>query len=93
MSSTVMTCRAQCGACCIAPGIHTPFFGMPQGKPAGVRCVHLTSELRCAIFADPRRPATCAAFAADPQFCGDTAEQALLILSQLDEDTRPELTL
>jgi len=53
--------------------------------------VHLTGDLRCAIFADPRRPGACAAFAADPQFCGDTAEQALQILTQLEEDTRPEL--
>ena len=30
-----MECRLGCGACCIAPGIHEPFAGMPQGKPAG----------------------------------------------------------
>lgn len=88
-----MNCRERCGACCIAPGIHTPFFGMPEGKPAGVRCVHLSTELRCVIFADPRRPAACSAFAADRQFCGDTAEQALQILSQLEQDTRPEYSL
>ena len=88
-----MNCRERGGACCIAPGIHTTYFGMPAGKPAGVRCVHLSTELRCVIFADPRRPAACSAFAADRQFCGDTAEQALQILSQLEQDTRPEYSL
>ena len=89
MPDGVMNCRDQCGACCIAPGIHTPFFGMPQGKPAGVRCVHLLTDQRCAIFTDPRRPASCSDFTAERQFCVDTAEQALQILSQLEEDTRP----
>ena len=49
-------CRVGCGACCIAPSIETPFFGMPEGKPAGVRCVHLDEQNRCAIFGRPERP-------------------------------------
>ena len=28
-----------CGACCIAPSISSAIPGMPDGKPAGVRCV------------------------------------------------------
>jgi hypothetical protein len=34
-----MECRSGCGACCVAPSINAPLPGMPQGKPAGVRCV------------------------------------------------------
>ena len=37
-----MECRIGCGACCIAPSISSPIPGMPDGKPAGVRCVQLT---------------------------------------------------
>ena len=39
--ASVFECRVGCGARCIAPSIATPFFGMPEGKPAGVRCVHV----------------------------------------------------
>ena len=42
-----MDCRAGCGACCIAPSISSPIPGMPEGKPAGVRCVQLDEEDRC----------------------------------------------
>ena len=51
-----MDCRNHCGACCIAPSIAEPFYGMPAGKPAGVPCVHLDDDMRCMIFADARRP-------------------------------------
>ena len=58
-----MQCRSACGACCIAPSIAQPFFGMPDGKPAGVPCVHLGSDMSCALFGDPRRPQLCRDFA------------------------------
>jgi Fe-S-cluster containining protein len=48
-----MECRTGCGACCIAPSISSPIPGMPHGKPAGVRCVQLTNDDRCAIFGKP----------------------------------------
>ena len=51
-----LSCRMGCGACCIAPSISSPIPGMPQGKPAGVRCVQLTDDNRCAIFGQPERP-------------------------------------
>ncbi|PKM04815.1 MAG: hypothetical protein CVV16_03680 [Gammaproteobacteria bacterium HGW-Gammaproteobacteria-6] len=82
-----MRCRAGCGACCIAPSISTPIPGMPQGKPAGVRCIQLSDENQCLIFDSPERPAVCGAFAADPAFCGETSEQALQILSWLEVQT------
>lgn len=76
-----MQCREGCGACCIAPSITSPMPGMPDGKPAGVRCVHLTEAQRCAIFGSPSRPSVCSQFAPDPQVCGGSAQQALQILT------------
>ncbi len=82
-------CRIGCGACCIAPSITTPFFGMPDGKPAGVRCVHLDQDNRCGIFGRPERPAWCADLRAEPSMCGESTEQALRILDDLERGTRP----
>lgn len=62
---------------------------MPNGKPAGVPCVHLDATMRCAIFHDARRPKLCDAFAAEREFCGDTREQALLRLAQLEVQSAP----
>jgi hypothetical protein len=84
-----MECRSGCGACCIAPAIAQPFHGMPGGKPAGVRCVHLLEDLRCALFGRPERPACCERFQAEPAFCGDNRDDALLILTELEAETVP----
>jgi len=85
-----MQCREGCGACCIAPSIREGFWGMPEGKPANVRCVHLTNDFRCAIFNDPRRPAVCIRFMPEYDCCGDTREQALVMLSALEIASLPE---
>lgn len=82
-----MECRIGCGACCIAPSISSPIPGMPNGKPAGVRCIHLTEGNACAIFNDPQRPKTCADFQADPEVCGTSRQQALILLTALEEAT------
>lgn len=84
-----MECRSGCGACCIAPAITRPFFGMPGGKPAGVRCVHLDDTWRCGLFGDPRRPQCCSDFQAEPDFCGNDREEAIIILGRLEELSRP----
>ncbi|MCB1687140.1 MAG: YkgJ family cysteine cluster protein [Halioglobus sp.] len=84
-----MQCRTDCGACCIAISIHQPFDGMPNGKPAGVRCVHLSPAMRCNVFGDARRPALCDAFKPEVQYCGDNREQALTRLAQLEIDSMP----
>jgi len=85
-----MQCRFGCGACCIAPSIHHAFQGMPQGKPAGVRCVHLLDDARCALFGRPERPAVCSDFQAEAEFCGDSREQALTILNALEISSQPQ---
>ena len=83
-------CRAGCGACCIAPSITTPFFGMPNGKPAGERCVHLDASNRCRLFGMPERPQFCSDLRAEPSMCGSTDREAMAILTALERTTRPD---
>ena len=87
---SLLDCRSGCGACCIAPSISSPIPGMPQGKPAGVRCVQLTSDYRCAIFGDPRRPAVCASLRPSPSMCGVDRTAAMHALANLESATRPD---
>jgi len=49
---------------------------MPAGKPAFVRCVQLTDDLKCAIFGKPERPAVCSGFQPETSFCGASAADA-----------------
>lgn len=84
----VLQCRDGCGACCIAPSISSPIPGMPEGKPAGVRCVQLTADLRCAIFGSPERPACCSGLQASVEMCGNDRVYALNWLQKLEEATR-----
>ena len=83
------SCRAGCGACCIAPSITTPFLDMPDGKRAGQRCVHLDGENLCQLFGKPERPQFCIDLRASHEMCGDTSDDAMRILSALERDTRP----
>jgi Fe-S-cluster containining protein len=62
--------------------------GLPEGKPAGLRCPHLTDDLRCALYDDPRRPQVCASFPARPDHCGASRGEALSLLSALEVATR-----
>ncbi|WP_374430719.1 YkgJ family cysteine cluster protein [Ideonella dechloratans] len=84
-----MDCRPHCAACCIAPSISSPIPGMPQGKPAGVRCVQLDAQDRCQIFGDPRRPAVCSSLQPSPEMCGDSRQQAMIWLGGLEAATNP----
>jgi uncharacterized protein len=84
-----MQCRPNCGACCIAPSINSPILGMPNGKPAGVRCVQLDDENRCMIFGKPERPAFCSGLQPSEEMCGETREQAIAWLTRLEMLTKP----
>ena len=84
-----MDCRPGCGACCIAPSITSPLPGMPDGKPAGVPCVQLLPDMRCAVFGRPERPGFCAGLQASIEMCGDGPTHALAWLAQLDAQTQP----
>lgn len=80
-----MECRPNCGACCIAISISSPIPGMPDGKPAGVRCIHLEKDYRCALFGKPERPKVCIDFQAEEIICGNSGEEALKIISKLEK--------
>ncbi|HEX6592191.1 MAG TPA: YkgJ family cysteine cluster protein [Moraxellaceae bacterium] len=83
------SCRSGCGACCIAPSITSPIPGMPDGKPAGVRCVQLDEANLCRIFGQPERPAFCGSLKAEPEMCGDDSAAAIRFLDGLERATRP----
>ncbi len=85
----MIDCRVGCGACCIAPSISSPIPGMPQGKPAGVRCVQLTGASACAIFGRPERPAVCVSLRPSPAMCGADRMQAMAYLAELETRTAP----
>ncbi len=84
-----LPCRAGCAACCIAPSIHQPFFAMPRGKPAGVRCTHLDAQQRCRLFNDHWRPACCSGVEPALEMCGESAADALHYLMHLELLTTP----
>jgi len=82
-----MECRAGCGACCIAPSISSPIPGMPNGKPAGIRCIQLDERNRCLIFGKPERPAVCGNLRPEPAMCGVNAAEAMATLARLESLT------
>jgi uncharacterized protein len=84
-----MNCRPGCGACCIAPSITSPIPGMPGGKPAGVPCVQLLPDLRCALFGQPDRPMFCGGLKPSFEMCGDDTAQAMQWLARLEAQTAP----
>ena len=84
-----MECRVGCGACCIAPSISSPIPGMPDGKPAGVRCAQLTDDNRCKLFGRPERPLVCISLRPSGEMCGDSNQQALIHLTLLERVTTP----
>jgi hypothetical protein len=62
---------------------------MPQGKPAGVRCVQLDEAERCRLFGQPERPAVCRSLQAQTAMCGRSRAEAIAWLTQLERDTGP----
>ncbi len=86
-----MACRPGCGACCIAPSLSSPIPGMPNGKPAGVRCVQLDDNNLCRLYGQPNRPTVCVNLRAEQAMCGDDHGQALAWLAWLEQKTQPDL--
>lgn len=60
---------------------------MPEGKPANTRCVQLDNDNLCKLFGDPSRPAVCSEFSAQAYVCGDSRDEALILLTQLEQAT------
>jgi uncharacterized protein len=58
---------------------------MPDGKKAGVRCINLKDDYRCAIYNDPGYPKVCSGFRAEPEFCGSNQAEAMKILYSLED--------
>ena len=85
-----LDCRVGCGACCIALSISSPIPGMLQGKPAGVCCAQLTEDNRCRLYGQPERPEVCVRLRPEPEMCGQSAEEAIAWLQELERATRPE---
>lgn len=86
-----MECREKCGACCIAPSITSPILGIPNGKPAGIRCIQLDQNNRCKIFGQKDRPKVCGGLMPSSEMCGKSQKEAMSYLSQLEKLTSPEL--
>jgi hypothetical protein len=63
---------------------------MPDGKPAGVRCVQLTDDNRCLIFDKTERPAVCTSLQAGEEMCGATADEAMARLAGWELLTAPD---
>ena len=62
---------------------------MPQGKPAGVRCVQLDAQENCRLFGQTERPAVCTSLRPVMEMCGDLREHALTWLARLEVATVP----
>ncbi|HTP04048.1 MAG TPA: YkgJ family cysteine cluster protein [Nitrospirota bacterium] len=82
-----MQCRIGCGACCIAPSLSSAIPGMPQGKPAGIRCVQLTADNVCKIYGMADRPDVCVSYQATREFCGSRRSDAMRLLCELEQST------
>jgi hypothetical protein len=62
---------------------------MPNGKPAGVRCIQLNNVNRCDLFGHPERPAVCARLRPNLAMCATSRADALAILMQLEIASAP----
>ena len=62
---------------------------MPHGKPAGLPCVQLLDDYRCALFDRPERPAVCVALRPTESMCGRNRDDALQRLMRLEQLTAP----
>ncbi|MGH8475104.1 MAG: YkgJ family cysteine cluster protein [Methylococcales bacterium] len=84
-----MNCRPRCGACCIALSISSPIPGMPNGKAAGIRCIHLNAKLKCNLFGSAHRPPVCSAIDPQEDLCGVDRIDALNKIAWLEQKTKP----
>jgi len=61
---------------------------MPGGKPAGVRCVNLDDDHYCRVWGTAMYPDICRRFAADAAVCGQTRDEAMVLLTVMEKATR-----
>ena len=84
-----MQCRAGCAACCTIISITSPLPGMPEGKPAGMRCVNLDKDNYCTLHNTKLYPSICKSFPADIEMCGNSNEHAYKYIEELEKQTKP----
>ena len=84
-----MNCRPGCAACCIVISISSSLPGMPNGKPAGVRCVNLDENNYCTIHEKENYPEVCRKIKPSFEMCGDNNEYAFKYLTELEKLTKP----
>ncbi len=82
-----MKCRVGCAACCIEISISSPIPGMPNGKPAGIKCVNLGEDNTCLIHNTESYPNVCKEFSPSLEMCGESTEYALSYLKKLEAMT------
>ena len=68
---------------------------MPKGKPAGVRCIQLLDDFKCAIFGKPERPTFCGSLQPSAEMCGaenleNPQKYAMIWLTNLEHLTMPK---
>jgi hypothetical protein len=52
-----------------------------------VRCIQLDERNGCKIFGQPGRPRVCGSLPPSHEMCGDTREQAMFFLAELERMT------
>jgi hypothetical protein len=62
---------------------------MPQGKPAGIRCIQLDANNLCLLFGHPDRPAVCSGLQPAAEMCGESNSHAMQWLTELEANTAP----
>jgi uncharacterized protein len=67
---------------------------MPKGKAAGVPCIQLLDDFKCALFGKPERPAFCGSLQPSVEMCGgennkNPREHAMIWLTNLEQLTKP----
>jgi Fe-S-cluster containining protein len=77
----------KCGACCIEISISSPIPGMPEGKPAGVRCIHLDNNNLCRLFCKANRPSICRSFQSNIDILGNNINEATELIRYWEKMT------
>jgi len=81
-----MICR-KCDACCIAPSITAAIPYVPDGKPAGARCVNLDDRNECVLYGRRERPAFCLGWQPTAGLCGQAFKEAMFHIASLERAT------
>lgn len=82
-----MECRKGCAACCIVVSISSPLPGMPEGKPAGVRCTNLDEHNGCRIHGTKDYPKICGDFKPEKEMCGQNNQESFAYLEKMEKLT------